>query len=304
MNKKLIAIAIASAMAAPAAMADLKISGKMAGEFTNGGSNDEMAMSDAGQARLIFDGTAGNAFARISYKEGLAGAIGTSTRQKYLGYKFGNSNVRLGIVNAAMYAIEGDKWKGTYAQMKGAGMVAGNSGTEVGIIQFQTKVAGGTLKLDYNPNNEIDADGSGNPGTLGASGYLGVSIKGKMGKIGYFAGYGNGAGSVATSSESSMKLGASMKFGAVNTTLMYNSSDTVAGGETSGIVLMADMGLGNGLAVNFGYNMNMDTDATQMRLVASKSLNKGTTVYGAFNNTDDGAGTTGSVIGGGMILAF
>ena len=299
MNKKIIAIAIASAMAAPAAMADLKISGKMAGEFTNGGSNDEMAMSDAGQARLVFDGTAGNAFARISYKEGLAGNIGTDVRQKYLGYKFGNSNVRFGIANSALYVLEGDKWKGTYAQMKNAGMVAGNSGAERGIVQLQTKMGGATVKFDYNPNNEIDANG----GALGNSGYLGVSDKGKMGNIGYFAGYGNGAGSIATSSESNMKVGASMKFGAVNTTLMYNSSDTVAGGEVSGIVLMADMGLGNGLAVNFGYSMHMDNDDTQMRLVASKSLNKGTKVYGAFSNKDL-AGTATSVIGGGMIVAF
>ena len=48
MNKKIIAIAIAAAMTAPVAMADIKVSGRMAGEFVN---------SDAGAGSTVMKDT-------------------------------------------------------------------------------------------------------------------------------------------------------------------------------------------------------------------------------------------------------
>ena len=110
MNKKIIAIAIAAAMTAPVAMADVKVSGVMAGNMTatDVTGDKKFDMGDAGLARIIFDGSAGNAFARFSYKEGLAGYIGktdttTSVRQKYAGYKIAavKGDVRFGLVNSA-----------------------------------------------------------------------------------------------------------------------------------------------------------------------------------------------------------
>jgi hypothetical protein len=296
MNKKLIAIAIASVMAAPVAMADVTIDGRMAGEFTNA-TNDEMTMSDAGQARIGINGTAGNAFARISYKEGLIANIGTTARQKLLGYKFGDSDVRFGIVNSANYALEGDKWKGFFVQMNGKSIVGLNNGAEGGIVQYNGKVAGGKLKVDYNPNGKITANAT---GSLGASGYFAASFKGKMGNVGYFAGYSNGDGSI-TSGQSSMKLGASMKFGEVLATAMYSSSDNATTKDT-GMMVMADMGLGNGMAVNFGFGTNKAND-TQMRLVVSKDLDKGVVAFAGVTSDKTTAATT-TVSGAGIMMKF
>jgi hypothetical protein len=58
MNKKIIAIAIASAMAAPVAMADIMVSGRMAGELvsseSDGTNPTPTIMKDTGMARIYF----------------------------------------------------------------------------------------------------------------------------------------------------------------------------------------------------------------------------------------------------------
>ena len=83
MNKKIIAIAIAAAMTAPVAMADIMVSGRMAGELvsseSDGTNPTPTVMKDSGMARIYFDATMGNAFAQMGYKSGFAGDLGSPT---------------------------------------------------------------------------------------------------------------------------------------------------------------------------------------------------------------------------------
>ena len=281
MNKKIIAIAIATVMAAPVAMADVKVSGQMFGDYTDVDDGNSFNMGDTKtSARLIFDGTSGDAFARISYKEGFNKNLGDTKRQKYAGYKFNGYNIRGGAVNSATYALEGDKLKGTFVQMS-TGFVADNAGVEEGIIQYNGKVAGMAVKVDYNPNqNDAVQD------------YMAASVKGKMGSVGVFASYSSGA-------TTSMKVGASMKFGATNVTAAYMTEDDT---DTSGVTLMADMGLGNGQTILVGY-AQVDSDNTQARVAYVKELSKGVKVIAGYNSAE-AAGVTSTTTGLAYMVNF
>jgi hypothetical protein len=320
MNKKIIAIAIASAMAAPVAMADIKVSGRMAGELvsTDSTTPSSTTMQDTGMARIYFDATMGNAFAQMGYKSGFAGDLGAPAdlREQYLGYKFDGFDIRAGRVQGVMYTLEGDKYKGTFLQMTGKGGRASfNDGFVNQYVQLQTKVGGGLLKVNYNPTSDVPTydhdDNDATPNIVGHGGNMGVSWKGKIGGVGVFAGYNNGEASEVAGgpSQSSMKIGASMKFGAVTGTVMLSNKDTGnSTTEADGILLMADMGLGNGLSVNVGYGTTeagpSAGDTTQTRIAIAKQISKGVKVFGGMTSTDTEGGTDKSSTGVAMEVRF
>ena len=306
MNKKIIAIAIAAAMAAPVAMADIKVSGRMAGELVDSDAGTgSMTMQDTGMARIYFDATMGKAFAQMGYKSGFAGDLGAPAdlREQYLGYNFDGFNLRAGRVQGVMYTLEGDKYKGTFLQMTAAGGRASyNDGFINASVQLQTKVGGGNLKANFNPTDKTGANTGGN---------MGVSWKGKVGGVGVFAGYNNGVDneSAGAASQSSMKLGASMKFGAVTGTVMLSNKDTGASAtDEDGILLMADMGLGNGLSINVGYGTTeagpSAGDTTQMRFAIAKQVSKGVKIFGGMTSTDTEGGTDVTNTGVAMEVRF
>ena len=319
MNKKLIAIAVASVMAAPAAMAEITVSGRMGGELVSSESSGltptPTQMQDAGMARFYIDGKMGNAFAQMGYKSGFAGDLGAPAdlREQYLGYDFGNFTLKAGRVQGVMYTLEGDVYKGTFLQVTSAGGRASyNDGFVNQYVQFETKVGGDKLRVNYNPTSDqqFDSDGDGTPDTrFENGGAVGVSWKGKIGGVGVFAGYNNGdAPEAAGVSRSSMKIGASMKFGAAKITAMFSNKDTgVSTTDTDGLLLMADMGLGNGLSVNVGYGMTEtgpSGETTQTRLAITKQISKGVKVFGGTISTDTEGGTDVIDTGVGMEIRF
>ena len=298
MNKKIIAIAIATAMAAPVAMADVTISGRFGGEFISG--DNTRYMSDKGQSRINLDAKVGDAFAHMAWKAGLAtGNLATPfvNRDLYAGYNISNTvNVRFGKVNSMAYAIEGDRWKGTFIQMSGTSIVGLNNAEELEIVQLQAKAGGALIKVDYDPTDKTLASSN--------EGYWGVSVKGKMGKVGYFAALSNGDGAEATpNKETSTKVGASMKFGPTTVTAMLTNEKNADGTKDSATYLTADTGLGKGLNVDFGFGTNKANDK-QIRLAVSKNLNKGTKVYVGYTNEDKKTGTDTTNVGLGMIVKF
>ena len=117
MNKKIIAIAIAAAMAAPVAMADVKMSGRVNAQYgivsVDGATTDPMGrLDDSGQGRFQIDAKSGDAYARwaIDTRYGrdnnTAGNYGRTNRDSYVGYKFGGVKVQYGRMGNAAKNLE------------------------------------------------------------------------------------------------------------------------------------------------------------------------------------------------------
>lgn len=322
MNKKLIAIAVASVMAAPAAMADIKISGIVAAEFTSldvdGAGLDPQEIGDSGFTRLQIDGTSGDAYARLAYNDTNRGR--DTMRDTYVGYKFGGGmTVQAGRMAGAAKNIEKDPYIATFLQQRGTvansatANIYSSNGFIDDVVQLSMKAGAANVKVQFSPENS-DGNGSG-PNDA----HIGVAVTGKAGGINYFASYNNGQGDVdspvgTTPSHSNIKLGGSMKFGSAKVTLMYTSMDkdgvSAAGNATDSIFVDGNFDLGNNLSANVGYATRSGDvaadDADFIRAAVLKKLNKGTSVWAGYTTTDfeTGGGADTSELGVGMVVKF
>ena len=334
MNKKIIAIAIATAMAAPVAMADVKISGRVGGSlvsvsgdtlspavaadqlildalkasgFNTGATAVAEATGDTstsfveqGMNRLVFDGTSGNGYARVAFNTSFAKASPTY-RDQYVGYKAGFGKVQFGRMAGAMKNLEKDPYIATFLQLRGtlaaAGGKYGSNGFVDNLLQFSTKTNGIAFKVQYNPGAKTVAAKD--------EGHTALSVVGKAGGVSWWVGYNNAGGSEVTG-DTNTKVGASMKFGSVKATLQLENN-SYAGGtvEASRTLLMANMGLGNGLSVDAAFGMGGgDFDgASTVRIAVNKKLNKGTSLFAGYTSTDYD-GPVISVLGAGMTVKF
>ena len=322
MNKKLIAIAIATAMTAPVAMADVKVSGRVGGHLTvyshDNAANDWTGFSDAGQTRLQFDATAGDAFARIALDERLGRDNATATsykrtkRDNYIGYNFGNMSAAFGRMAGVAKNIEKDPYIATFLQSRGTiaeplagGAQYGSSSFIDHVITFKMKAGAANVAIQY----DVGDQSAGSPN----EGHTGIAVTGKGGPVDYFFAYNNGtasgqSGSTPNNDESNMKLGASMKFGKVKATLVYQSADNNGAGQ-SAITVRGNFGLGDGLSMNGAVGLRSgDTaadDATWLRVAVMKKLNANASAYAGYTSTTyDAAGNDNNTLGGGMIVKF
>ena len=322
MNKKIIAIAIAAAMTAPVAMADVKVGGQIGAALTqndDGAGNTSRGMSDNGLSKLEFSGKAGDAFFKIGIDirniitgaAGVTKAAGESNgeglrgRDFSLGYKFGASSISAGRMPAALAGLEGDKYNATFLELRRTAAVSTTEKTSTDtyykspILQFATKAGGATIKVQYDA-----ADKSASSAT---EGYYAASVKGKGGPVGYFAGVNNGNGTeTGNADEQNIKAGASMKFGAANVTLMVMNStkDSVKASSTA---ITADIGVGSGMSVGVGYGMQNSGAAnkdTFMRLALTKNLSKGAALFGGYAAKHDDDGNDSNALGFGMKIKF
>lgn len=322
MNKKLIAIAVASVMAAPVAMADIKISGRVNQQFVNvdvDGGDASTGLSDSGHTRLQFDGTAGNAYARIALDERL-GRIqdnndeGRVKRDNYVGYKFGGgTSIQFGRMGTAGKNIEKDPLIATFLETRSsvANAKPGDKYSSSSFVdqvgQFKMKAGAATVKVQLGLADSGDAAA---PATN--QGYTAVSVTGKAGGVKYWFSYNNDSGDqVVGNDDSNLKLGATMKFGKVATTLNYETHDD-DGASNEAITVRANMGFGDGLTGYAGIGLasgdgGSAADATWLRLAVSKKLSKGASLYGGYTSTDfdDASGNADfSMIGVGMTVKF
>lgn len=327
MNKKIIAIAVAAAVSAPAAMADVKVGGQIGaayisaskgyssptagGVLSNTGTKAYRTMLDNGLSKIEFSGSDGDAFFKYGMDvRGLMEKKGVVGRDMYLGYKFGASALSFGRMPAALAGIEGDKYNATFMELRRTAAVATthNDSTDTyftnPIIQFATKAGGAAIKVQY--------DAMDNSSKSSTEGYYAVSVKGQAGAVGYFAGVNNGEGkdeTVASNKEQNTKVGVSMKFGAAKVTLMAMNADD-DGVKQSATTVFADMGLGNGMSVGVAYGMGgtgTTNKDTFMRLAATKSLSKATSIFGGYvAKRDDDAATNKdtNALGVGMKIKF
>ena len=310
MNKKIIAIAIASAMAAPAAMADLKISGRMAGHLTQTtttGSASSREFGDQGQARIQFDATVGNAFARMAWdaRPTTTGGPWKGQREQYAGYKLGGGALAFGRVTGAAKNLESDPYIATFLQIRNTHAEArtakeyGSSSFVSNLVEFRGKAGAVKYTIQYDPTN--------NTATSGNEGHTALGVSGKAGAVNWWASYNNGTANDSTASESNTKIGASMKFGSVKATLNLSSANDGTNNWTA-TTLWADMNLGGGLSANAGFATTTGAAAKEgswLRLAIAKKLNKGTTFYGGYvADTTKSTSSTTSQIGVGLTVKF
>lgn len=313
MNKKIIAIAIASAMAAPAVMADVTVSGRMGGHLTSSSKEaaagtDTTASSrefkDNGASRLQFDAKTGKAFARIAASAaGLLGGGGFTGRDAYLGYKIGGGAISFGRMAGAAKNLEKDPYITTFLEMRTSIAQAvsatkyGSSGFINSIVQYDTKVGGMKLIVQFDPTD--------NTGQSDNEGHLGASLAGKAGGVNWWAAYNNGSadGTGVSSNQTNAKVGASMKFG--KTKLTVNVTDTKLTNENkiTATSVDANFGLSGGLSANVGYASNSD-NGTWVRAAVMKNLAKGADVYAGITTVTPVTGTGATVIGAGAVVKF
>ena len=315
MNKKIIAIAVASVMAAPVAMADIKISGRLGGHLTTvktDGSQEVREFGDAGQTRLQFDGTAGNGFARIAFDERNSRdqkLYSEVKRDAYAGYKFGGGmSAQFGRMGGVAKNLEKDPYIGTFLETRGGYAEArtsgayGNSSFVNHVIQFNMKAGAANVAIQFDPASTSSTQ-SPNPG------HTAIGVNGKAGGVGWYASYNNGTANLGgtSTSQSNMKVGASMKFGKVKASLNYSNADD-ATNKWNSINVRGDMGLGNGLSVNAGF-ASTGGDAvksgTWMRVAVNKVLSKGTNVYAGYTNSTKKTGSVKTnTLGLGLTVKF
>ncbi len=316
MNKKIIAIAIASAMAAPVAMADVKVSGRVGGHLTSvpkGGSHGvdttkgSIDFGDNGQGRLQFDGTVGNAFARVAIdiRNMQGGLTSVPGREIMAGYKLGGgSSIAMGRMAGAAKNLEKDPYIATFLQVRNTWAEAvtakqfGSSSFIGSLIQYKAKLGGANMTVQLDPTS--------NSNTSANAGHFGVAFSGKAGGVNWWASYNNGkakgAGTATDAQHTNAKIGGSMKMGNMKVTLNVTDS-SVPGNKTTATTAWVDFGLGNGSSANVGFSANGDK-GTWARLAYNKKLNKGTNVYVGLVNTTPKSGTADTVIGGGMTVKF
>jgi len=328
MNKKIIAIAIAAAMAAPVAMADVKMSGRVNAQYgivsVDGAVDDPMGrLDDSGMGRFQIDAKSGNAYARWAIDTRYGRDRNTTSldtdqrtnRDSYVGYKFGGVKIQYGRMGNAAKNIEKDPYIATFLQIRGnseavTGGKFGSSSFVDDVFQLATKVGGAKLKIQANFDDTSGSTSSTNEG------HIGVSIAGKAGPVRYWAGYNTGSadgagGATPANDDSNIKVGGEMKFGSVKVALNYTVADNNGVGNDN-ILLMAGFGLGKGMSVDAGYGMasadgGSAGDTVWMRLALNKKLDKGVNVYAGYTATDFDAASANadfSVLGAGMTVKF
>ena len=319
MNKKIIAIAIASAMAAPVAMADVAVTGALGGSLTvnGGGGADSRTFNDSGMSNVTFMVSEANSFAKVGLNVGPGAkgvdALGNDTfnspvyRDFFIGTKLGNGKISFGKMSGVSKNLEKDPYIATFLQSRSGFADTAAGGNQFGsssyisnVVQYAMKANGLAIKVQYDPTDATP--------TSANSGHVGVSVAGKAGAVGYFFGYNNGNGSdTAGNSQSNIKVGAAMKMGTIKGTLMVTSSDD-NGAADQGLLFTADMSMGNGLSVNLGLGQQSgDTvagEGTWTRLGIAKKLSKKATFFGGYTGSKPKGGTETTKMGVGMVVKF
>jgi len=336
MNKKIIAIAIATAMAAPVAMADMKITGAFGGDYVNtskgfGAKSDatsaSRAFEDNGASQINFMATSGSAYGKFGFNMGPGAsanvldntgtAIGKSYnspvyRDYFLGYNFsGGSSFQFGTMAGAVKNTEKDPLIATFLQTRNTYAEAvtskefGSSSFVNNLIQYKMKAGSANVTIQYDPTSNVSSSTH--------EGHVALAVTGKASGINYWVGYNNGqggdkgtTGTGATVSQSNMKAGGSMKFGAVKATLNYTSADD-ATNKWNSVAVTGDMDLGNGMSVlatiaTTGGDTAKKGDFSRVAVI--KSIGPKARLYAGFSTNKKKSATAEDQFGLGMSVKF
>ncbi len=284
MNKKVLVAAIAAAMVAPVAQADLKISGRTALELVSEDGN--INAQDYGNQRLQFDISQDNWFGRYALDMRYSkwfDATGSNSkfRDFYTGVKTDVGSFSAGRLAGAGKNIEGDRYVGTFLELRNAfvkGGKYGSSGFVDNMIQWSNKVGGASVKVQYNPTDNG-----------GAKGDLGLGVKAKAGAADVFLAYNNQG-----DSNTYWKIGGKMGFGDITARLVYENDDGQT--EAASFALGADMSLGNGMVATVDYSDKGETRSeAAYRLGIYKKFSKKAHLWAGYTQNGSSSNTTTAI---------
>jgi hypothetical protein len=277
MNKKILSLAIAAAVAAPmAAQADVKISGSVARDLYQQ-TTVNLVGGDSGTSKLNIDASEGDAFLRMAWDiRSAAYALGTAAgqglgemtaREQYAGIKLGGGKLMVGRqANLSSTVIYGaDTLNATFLEARGkAGGTNKVASFDSGLLGYSMKAGDVDFALAYGP---ADKDMGANNNRVQAK------VGFKAGPVDLAIGYDkDNAGSVDTTAVSGK-----MKFGEVklNVLLEQDSSQSIVFAD-------ATMPLG-GMDVNLGLGSNTTNSSTWTRVAVVKQMGKARVYAGADN---------------------
>ncbi len=291
MNKNILTAAIGAAMIAGplAAQADLKISGRVAGELTSS-SAPGIVFGDTGNSRLQFDAKSGMGYLRMAMDmRPLFGGGSPGARDAYLGLDFGSFKAQAGRMAGANKNLEKDPFIATFLEMRNNAVDGGSYGSSsfvATLIQVSGKAGDASYKIQY------DATDSG-----GKKGDLCASLKAKLAGASVYVGYNN----KGNAGDTFYKLGGSMKFGDIKGKLYYENDSA----NISRFVVGAEIGMGDGAMVDISYG-DQGNDITQAwyRIGYQKKMNKKTRWFVGYvsngANKTAGTGAGDATFGGGV----
>lgn len=238
MNKKVIAMAVTAALAAPLAAqaSDLTVSGRVGGDLTNSTSGN--GFSDSGQSRVQFDAKdASGWYARIAFD--MRQDHYAERRDSFIGTSVGGGKLQFGRMANTGANLEKDAFIATFLQLRGGAVDTGKYGSGSFIdanINYTTNLGGAKLGVDY-ILDDVVAHGA-------DTGHYGLALSGKAGSMYYYLGMNNGDGSAATTGGVT-KAGIKMPLGGMNLAVGYDSVDDAA--KTAKMHLGVDMKMGGGM---------------------------------------------------------
>ena len=251
MNKKVIAMAVTAALAAPLAAqaSDLKISGRVASDLTSSKGGTEFI--DLGQSRLQFDVSDESGwFARyaqdirlgrlqgeIANTVALTPKFGTD-RDFFVGTKVGNGSLAFGRITNVGANMEKDAFIGTFLELRNAAVAGGAYGSASFMnndIQYKMKAGAMSIGVDYIlPDSASD------------QGHYGLALSGKAGNMGYYVGLNNGNAGTSGATKGVTKAGIRMPLGGMDLAVGYDAVDD-SSDTTNKVHLGVGMKMGGGL---------------------------------------------------------
>lgn len=339
MKKNVIALAVAAAMVAPAAMAEVKVSGGLQAQLVNysgDGVNEGWYATDGGEMARENSGNYG--FLKFSASEDLGNGMkamavynmnvsvgdadgvgsngGPGGREAYLGLA-GNFGAVLAGTLSNPYKSATVKWDpflGTFAQARGSygastlhNSYVGNAVAYANKFGMAKVVA--AVVLDETPNVGTNA------GNTTAQHAKALSVNMPVGPVEVALGYvdlsnfNGSAGSAATSygdDADAMKLGVKYTAGAITASLQHETLGDGLGDQTFLLANASYTSGANKFSLGFGQNDDGTDTNGYMALGVKHSFSKKVSATVAYRNSDDASNTDADVsaFGAGLRMAF
>ena len=286
MNKKILSLAIAAAVAAPmSAMADVSVNGAVARDLYNDSTlPNSLYGNDFGTSKLEFNVKEGDSFAKIAFDIRASGFGGTTmpSREQYAGIKVGGVDVIVGR-QASTYAgtLKVDAMTANFLEArKNAGGVSKVPSFESGMLGVGGKAGDVSYMIQYGIADPTNAR-------------LQAGVSFKAGPVNVGVAYHSDS-----SGEASYGLAGKMKFGDIAVGVSLESADgywtsTGAGGTgNKESIVFADvaMPMGSG-TLGLGLGDNTTQSTTFARLSYAINVSKATVTFGG--RTSDGDTRTG-----------
>jgi hypothetical protein len=302
MNKKILSLAVAAAIAAPmAAQADVSVNGAVSRDMyaEDTGAGSSLVGGDSGTSKLEFNIKSGNAFGKIAFdirpaatQAGSATKQAMPAREQYAGIKTGGLSITIGrLASAYAGTLKVDTMTANFLEARNfSGGVTKVSSFNSGMLGFAGAAGDVSYNVQYGPAYVDMGYGTDNP--------IEAGVKFKAGDIGLGLGFQSDKNGEATAG-----IAAHMKFGDIglgvsyeNDSGGYNADNT---GGTASNMIFADvaMPMGSG-TLGLGLGSNTDAGTTFARVSYQMKVDAAKVTFGGRSADGD------TRIGAGMAVSF